>query len=303
MSSEIKNIVIIGAGGNLGPSILNAFLDASPFNVTVLSREGSKSTFPSGVKVVRADYNSIDSLAVAFQGQDAVISLVGGAAIGDQENLINGAIKAGVKRFIPSEFGSNTVDPKVRAIVPIFSAKTGTVAYLKSKESEISWSSVITGPFFDWGLKVGFLGFHIPSKTATLIDSGTAPFSTTNLHQIGLSLIKILQNPSETKNKYIYVSSFTTTQSDILAAVEKLSGEKWTVKHVTSKELIEIGNEKLKNKDFSGIGDLIKAVAWGKEGLGDSRPAGLWDERLGLEKEGFEESIEKALGGKLVGEK
>ena len=55
-----------------------------------------------------------------------------------------------MKRFLPSEFGSNTPDPRVSAIVPIFAAKTGAVEYLKSKESEITWSSLIPGGFFDW---------------------------------------------------------------------------------------------------------------------------------------------------------
>ncbi|ORX96688.1 isoflavone reductase family protein-like protein CipA [Clohesyomyces aquaticus] len=302
MSSEIKNVVIIGAGGNLGPSILNAFLKESSFNVTVLSREGSQSTFPSGVKVVRADYNSPDSLATAFQGQDAVISLVGGMALGDQSKLIDGAIKAGVKRFIPSEFGSNTVDPRVLAIVPLFAAKTGAVNYLKSKEKEISWTSVITGPFLDWGLKVGFLGFDLSSKTVTLIDEGKGKFTSTNLHQIGLALIKALEKSSETKNTYIFVGSLTTSQAEILPVIEKVSAQKWTVEHVTSKELIQTGGEKLQKNDFSGIADLIKGAAFGGDSLGDSRPAGLWNEKLGLKEESLEETVKAVLGGKLVGE-
>ena len=85
-----------------------------------------------------------------MKDQDAVISIVGGVALGDQQKFIDAAIAAGVKRFLPSEFGSNTQDPRVNAIVPIFAAKTSAVEYLKSKESEITWSSLVTGAFFDW---------------------------------------------------------------------------------------------------------------------------------------------------------
>ncbi|KAF2258724.1 isoflavone reductase family protein-like protein CipA [Lojkania enalia] len=303
MSSEIKNVVIIGAGGNLGPSILNVFLESSSFNVTVLSRQESKATFPAGVNVVKADYSSIDSLKSAFQGQDAVISLVAGSAIGDQQKLIDGAIAAGVKRFLPSEYGSNTEDKRVIAAVPIFKGKVAVIDYLKSKESEISWTSVITGPFFDWCLKVGFLCINLPSKSATLIDEGKAKFSATNLHQIGLALIKILEKPSETKNKFVYISSFTTTQNDILAAAEKLTGEKFKVDHVSSKDLQASGSEKLGKGDFSGIAELIQASAFGAQELCDLTPAGLWNDKLGLEKESFEDSIKSVLNGKLVGEK
>ncbi|KAF2116826.1 isoflavone reductase family protein-like protein CipA [Lophiotrema nucula] len=301
--SEIKNVILIGAGGNLGPSILDAFLEDGSFNVSVLTRESSSSTFPSSVKVHKADYNSIDSLKAAFQGQDAVLSFVGGTAIGDQEKLIDAAIAAGVKRFLPSEYGSNTPNPKVVEIVPIFKGKLGAVDYLKKKESEISWTSVITGPFFDWGLKVGFLGFDFKNKKASLVDDGKGTFSATNLNQIGKSLIKILQKPEETKNTYVYVSSFETTQRDILAAVEKITGDKYTTENASSKDLEKDGKEKLAKGDFSSIPILIKSAAFGEQNLGDSTPEGLWNEKLGLQKESFEDSIKAAISGKLLGEK
>ena len=298
---SLKNVIIIGAGGNLGPSVLRAFLSSS-FNTSVLSREGSNSTFPSGVKVLRANYESADSLKQAFQGQDAVISLVGGGALGDQNKLIDAAIAAGVKRFIPSEFGSDTPNPKTRAIVPIFNAKTGTVDYLKSKESAISWTSVITGPFFDWGLKVGFLGFNAQNKTATIVDSGNATFSTTNLGLIGEAVVKALENAEATKNQYVYVSGFQTNQNEILAAAEKITGEKWAVNKTTSKDLITKGNELLQKGDFSGLGPLIQAVTFSDEQLGDLKPSGIWNEKLSLRQESLEDSIKAVFSGKLLHE-
>ena len=297
---SIKNVIIVGAGGNLGPSILRAFLNSS-FNTTVLSREGSSSTFPSGVKVVRADYNSIDSLKQAFHGQDAVISLVGGGALGDQNKLIDASIAAGVKRFLPSEYGSNTPDPKTRAVVPVFEAKLGTVNYLKSKEDVISWTSIATGPFFDWGLKVGFLGFNAQTKTATIVDSGNATFSSTNLGTIGEAVVKSLENAEATKNQFIYISGFQTSQNEILAAAEKITGDKWTVNKTTAKENIATGNEKLKKGDFSGLGPLIQAITFGDdEQLGDLKPAGLWNDKLGLKQDSLEDSIKAGFAGKLL---
>lgn len=298
---SLKNVIIIGAGGNLGPSILKAFLSSS-FKTSVLSREGSNSTFPSGVNVLRANYDSLDSLKQAFQGQDVVISLVGGGALGDQNKLIDAAIAAGVKRFVPSEFGSNTPNPKTRAIVPVFEAKVGTVNYLKSKEDAISWTSVVTGPFFDWGLKVGFLGLNAQNKTATILDSGNATFSTTNLGTIGQAVVKALENAEATKNRYVYVSGFQTSQNEILAAAEKITGEKWTVNKISAKDQIARGNELLQKGDFSGVGPLIQAVTFGDEQLGDLKPSGLWNEKLGLKQDSLEDSIKAGFSGKLLHE-
>jgi hypothetical protein len=276
---------------------LDAFLKESSFNTTILSRQNSESKFPPDVKVIRANYDSHESLKTAFQGQDAVISLVGGLALGDQNKLIDAAIAAGVKRFIPSEYGSNTPDKRTRDIVPVFEAKFGTVNYLKSKEKEISWTSIIPGPFLDWGLKVGFLGFHSHSKTATLFDDGEAVFSTTNLHQIGVATVKALEHADQTKNQYVYISGFQTTQKEILAVAEKVTGAKWTVERVSVKEHIEQARVKLQKGDFSAIADLLQSVTFSKdEQLGDLSALGLWNDKLGLLKESLEDTVRAALG-------
>ena len=296
-----KNVIIIGAGGNLGPSILKAFLSSS-FNTSILSREGSNSTFPSGVNVIRANYDDPESLKKAFQGQDVVISLVGGNALGDQNKLIDASIAAGVKRFFPSEFGSDTPNPRAREVVPIFSAKIGAVAYLKSKESAISWTSVITGPFFDWGLKVGFLGFNLQDKTFTVVDSGDVTFSTSNLLWIGKALVAALEKAEETKNQYVYVSEFQLSQNELLKLAEKVSGEKFTVKKTTFKEHTALGNKLLSEGNHAGVGPLIQSITFGDEGLGDISKNGLWNEKLGLKADSLEDSIKAGFAGKLLHE-
>lgn len=77
--SSIKNIVLIGAAGQLGATILERVQASGKFNITVLSRVGSTSTFPTGTKVATVDLASHNDLVSAFTNQDAVISLVGTA--------------------------------------------------------------------------------------------------------------------------------------------------------------------------------------------------------------------------------
>jgi hypothetical protein len=277
-------------------------LKESSFNITVLSREGSSATFPSGVKVIRADYDSSNALKDAFTGQDVVVSLVGGSVLGDQDKYIDAAITAGVKRFVPSEFGSDTTDERNRKLVPISDAKFGTVKYLKTKESEISWTGMITGPFFDWCMKVGFNGFNLAVKTVTIFDGGNIKFSTTNLHTIGVALIKALENPEESKNQYVYLSGFDTTQNEILGLAEKITGTKWTVKHVKSKEHLANGRAKVEKGDYMGILDLLQVATFGEEQIGLFDSAKLWNEKLGLPKDNLEKSIRAAFEGKLAHE-
>jgi hypothetical protein len=248
------------------------------------------------VRVFKADYNDISSVQLAMEGQDVVISMVGGVAAGDQKTFIDAALAAGVKRFFPSEFGPYSRDPKLVKLNPwVNPAKTSTVDYLRSKESRMSWTSLVTGGFFDWAMKVGFFGFDLASKTATLIDGGTSAFSATTLSAISQAILAMLEHAEETKNQYVFISSFNVSQKDILDVVEKVDGQKWIVKHLISEEVIANGRRRLAAGDFAGIMDLTRGAAFGKQGLGDNRPYGLWNDKLGLPKEDIEQAIRDVL--------
>ncbi|KAI9881752.1 MAG: hypothetical protein M1823_006537, partial [Watsoniomyces obsoletus] len=90
-------------------------------------------------------------LAKVFEGQDAVISAVGAAGFQEQKVFIDAAIKASVKRFLPSEFSSSTLNEAARRLVPVFELKKQVLDYLKEKESTgLTWTGLATGPLLDW---------------------------------------------------------------------------------------------------------------------------------------------------------
>ena len=84
------------------------------------------------------------------------MSTMATANLHQQRAIIDAAIKMGVKRFVPSEFGSDTLNEKAMALLPqYFKSKKDTVDYLKTKEKEgLTWSAFVTGPFFE--LSVNF---------------------------------------------------------------------------------------------------------------------------------------------------
>jgi putative NADH-flavin reductase len=138
--------------GNVGKPIVDELL-AAGFSVTALTRPSSTATFPDGVTVKKVDYESSDSLKEAFAGQDAVVSAIATPAVGGQQIIVDAALAAGVKRFIPSEFGINTRIVGGTPIGKILTGKVGTVDYLASKAKEnpdFSWTGLSTGLFFDW---------------------------------------------------------------------------------------------------------------------------------------------------------
>lgn len=169
MSQDIKNVIVVGVGlpfppshsrsltndsqgaGNLGPPVLKALDEDSSFTVSVLSRTGSKSTYPSHIKVLEIDESwPEDQLVAALKGQDAVVQ-VAFVDPSKSKTLIDAAIKAGVKTFIPSEFGIDNSHPSVVQKLFVFGQKQEVVEYLKSKESSgLTWTGIVTGGFFDW---------------------------------------------------------------------------------------------------------------------------------------------------------
>jgi len=291
MAQVIKNVIVIGASGRLGTYTLKALL--SSFNVSVLSRPESKATFPANVTVHRTEY-TVERLVPIFKGQDAVVSVVGSFGIASQNVFVDAAVQAGVKRFIPSEYGCDTSNSRVLEIAPILKGKADVAAYLKEKQSSgLTWTSIITGPFFDLqpSLK-GFLGLDLAEHTAIVWDSGTHRWSGTTLSQIANAIVGVLSHPSETANKYVYVSSFSLTLNDLIATAEKLTGTKWNRVQFSSEEKIKSGQEGLAKGDFSVVGLLLRAATFTKEGTGNLEAKyGLDNELLGLPKENLEEVL------------
>ena len=134
----------------MGAPIVQALVASGAFTISVLTRSGSaRRAFPDGIQILDTDY-SPSSLEAAFNGQDAVVSVVAGAALGEQKKLIDAAVASGVKRFIPSEFGSNTNNKEAQELVPIFSRKVEIKDYLESQIGNgLTWTGIVTGPVFD----------------------------------------------------------------------------------------------------------------------------------------------------------
>ncbi|KAL2859204.1 hypothetical protein BJX68DRAFT_261649 [Aspergillus pseudodeflectus] len=298
MASALKNIALVGASGNIGQIILAALLEASEFNVTVLTRASSTATFPSGATVRKSDFSSAD-LQAALKGQHAVISAVGATGFGEQKNLIDASIAAGVSRFIPSEFSSDALNDVVLGLLPLFAQKKEVIEYLRSKETDsFTWTGIATSGLFDWGLANGFLGYDIAARTATIWDSGDSKFTMTNQKQLGDALISVLERPQATANQYLYVSSVETSQREVLAAFERATSSSWTVVNTTTEAEVADGTKKLGQGDFSGALTLVRATAYSNlPGLGANyaKDRKLANDLLGLQEESVQETIDRIV--------
>ncbi|KAL4987423.1 NAD(P)-binding protein [Aspergillus falconensis] len=83
------HVVLAGGAGNVGREVLDVLVERQKYQLTVFTRTEAIDLAALGVNVVQVDYNDKDMLT--------------GPA---QKNLIDACIKAGVKRFAPSEWAT-----------------------------------------------------------------------------------------------------------------------------------------------------------------------------------------------------
>lgn len=243
--------------------------------------------------VVSVDYNSLESLTNALKGQEAIVSTLASAAIATQLLLIEAAAKAGVQRFIPSEFGSNTVYEKTRAL-PVFKDKATVQDALKEKSaaanSGISYTLICTGPFFDWGISVGFI-INLAEKSIDLYDGGDRLFSTTTLPTIAKAVAAVLKKPEQTKNRAVYVQDTATTLNKLASVGKEVTGpDGWKENVVSIDDLVgQAWAELKKEKPNPGIFifNFLKASIWGEGYGGHFEP--LDNELLGIKEKTDEE--------------
>ncbi|KAI9879435.1 MAG: hypothetical protein M1830_008566 [Pleopsidium flavum] len=296
--SVIKNVVVVGGAGNVGRSIVKALVEAK-FNVSVFTRQDSPTNIPENVAVITTDYTPA-SLLKCLKGQDAVVCAIGpGPGVAGQMEIIDAAVKAGVKRFIPSEFGGNTQTETSPDFVKLNGVKVEVINHLKevaTASAGFSWTGLSTGVLFDLVLPMGFLGFSIPAKTATIFDSGNAPFSATTLATLGLSVVGILQLPAETSNKYLCVASFTATQNTTLRALEESTGTTWAVKKQSAEETLIAGRAMLAKGERKGAGMMLIGTLFKDEGSEKVTKEGdLANELLGLPKENLKTTVQNIV--------
>ncbi|CAH0043606.1 unnamed protein product [Clonostachys solani] len=271
-------VALAGASGNLGRPILKALLDAGLL-VTVLSRKTGNSPPPAphpNLVAKKVDFDSVPDLKQALEGVEVVVSCLATIAIGSQNPLIDAAEAVGVKRFIPAEFGMDSLNP-LCAELPVCKPKVSTQAYLLEKyksNPDFTWTSIANGLFLDWGIEVGFL-IDPGSRTATLYNGGDVPFSVTLLSDIAKAVLGIINNQAETRNRVVYIHSTLTTQNKLIQYAKEKDDREWTVTTKSTAQVLEESLAELE-KAAQGTGDIGAAM------IGFSA-CGMWDPKCGCD--------------------
>lgn len=299
----IQNVALIGGTGTLGAPVLKA-LQSSEFNLLVLNRQTSKSVYPKTKVITIPDDLDVDTVAQALRENqiDALIITIAGSHVEPQKKLIDAAFKGGVKRVMPAEFGScDSADEKTNKVLPLMKGKKVVRDYLISLESrerengagKLTWSSLVTGHFFDYGLTCGLLEFDLKERKAYILDGGKTKFSVSSLDFIARAVVKVLEKPEETANKLLYVHSNYVTQLEVLAALEKATGEKFERIDQSSKDELKSVRPKMLKGDDDAREEVV--AVWGVVAADWNGKEGFANDILGLDEDDLDETIKKVI--------
>ncbi|KAE8266140.1 hypothetical protein A4X09_0g6212 [Tilletia walkeri] len=262
--STPKTFAVLGSGA-IGKPIIEEFL-AAKLPLTILTRDESKPELQAykaqGAILKAVDYDSVDSIAAALEGIDAFISALGNQhKEGLPNDLAKAAKKAGVKVYVPSEFGLDYVNPRTAPFPGLVQAKLDHHKFVE--ELGLPWVAFANGAFGDWLFHPGF-GYDFKNKTAVVRSDGNAKLTVTDTRDVGLFVVLALTTqpiPSPGQGKVWRVEGYSVTQNEAISALEKASGSKWTVQKAPYEEVAAKQTE----NSFDGF------IAWLQATVADGR--------------------------------
>jgi len=239
----MAKIFVIGVTGLLGKSVV-VELNKAGHAVVALLRPGSdrfdeqsREMEASGVCVIQGTIQDDDlDLKMKKNGIEVVISCIGGPDLfsGAQNKLIDACVAAGVKRFIPSDFG---VDPVVAGpeSCAIYDAKSRTHEYVRT--SGIGFTFVHANGFAEyWLTGLGQLGLNSPPEEVCVYGNGSKKSTALLSSDLAKVIARTCTDPV-TMNKEIIVQTQPMTQPDLIAIWEELSMKKVKRIHMSEEAL------------------------------------------------------------------
>lgn len=313
----VRKVAMVGAAGRQGKYVVDELLKTGKHEVTAITRNDSTNTsFATGVKIAKVDYDSEESLVSALTGQDALIITTSVMAPPDtSEKLVKAAAKAGVPWILPNEWGFNSSDLNLVRDIYIPGGQQHQIHELIEELGVSSWIAISCGFWYEFSLSSGPLGygFDVPNRTVILYDDGRARLSTSTLEQAGRAAARVLsmkilpedepdKDPNITdafKNGHVFVESFLLSQRDMLAEVLKVTGTKesdWTVQHEPSKQRYEDGFREWKAGDMWGARKLLYARLFYPDEPGNfGKTSQLANDMLGLPKDDLSDRTRTAV--------
>ncbi|KAF9871975.1 hypothetical protein CkaCkLH20_10607 [Colletotrichum karsti] len=309
-NNSIKNVAIVGAGGQIGRAIAEQLLKTGKHTVTAITRNGSETNLPDGLNKVTVSYSDESSLISALKDQEfLVITLSLSAPPGTHSALVRAAAKAGVKYVMPNAYSINfTTSGALRRDIPVGNTVLANIAEIQ--QSGLTSITLMNGFWYEYSLIAGTatFGFDLDNHIATFYDDGKKAINTSTWAQCGRAVasllgLKVLPEDeddesttiSDFHNKTMFVSSFKISQRDMLDSIQRVTNttdNDWRIYNEPTDERYKAGMREMDQGKREGFYKSMYARVFYPSGDADFESDG---DRLGLPTEDLDESTRYAL--------
>lgn len=310
-----KKIVVAGANGKLGILVCEALItqaknDGQAVQVIGLVRKKGANEIPNTLTestgqqliIEPVDYDNEQDLKRVCEDAYCVISALLGVedvVVGIQSRLLNAAIAANVRRFIPSDFsvdffvlpkGSNrNFDLRLQ-----FHELADQI--VKQSKSDIEITSIFQGAFTDL-LASGWVLFDYKKSNITYFGSPDTKMDFTSRENTAVFTAAAALDSDRTPKK-LFISGVRLTPKEAEQIATRVTGVSFKLKHVMSLKMLRvvIAIMKFFNPAKNNPLPIWVGMQYGYcQALGTATPQHLDNDRYqGIEWDGVEDVILKA---------
>ena len=228
--------LVIGAG-ELGLAVIRGLLELNPNDaqsISVLLRpptngadaQVAKDLTDKGLKIVHGDLakETVAGLAAIVAGFETVIcctGFVGGP--GTQRKITTAVLQAGVKRYVPWQFGVDYDVVGRGSGQEVFDEQSDVRDILRS-QSATEWIIVSTGMFTSFLFEPAFGVVDFDQAAVHALGSWDNRLTVTTSEDIGRLTAAILAHEPAVRNEVVYVAGDTFSYSQLADMVERHLG-------------------------------------------------------------------------------
>ncbi|KAF3047951.1 hypothetical protein E8E11_009073 [Didymella keratinophila] len=252
----IEKITIIG-NWELCLSILNALKPAHGkqhhphLRISVLTNPSQWLRLPPHLDTDAVRHHQSDfspaSLQSILTGQDLIISTTAGGDSAQQIRIIDAAIAAGVRRFMPHEFGHDTLNKGISSRILKSAGRAKVIEHLRaaSKNANFEWVGIAAGYTLDTALISGNMGIDLEWHSATIHGIGTETFAASSLQRVGQVVAHVIDHWSQVANQYLYAAGVLTSANEVLRSTERATQHEFTVGNYDVEDCIKEGEARI----------------------------------------------------------
>ena len=280
-----QSILVLGAG-ELGLAVLRNLAQvakrAPGSRISVLLRDATINTqIPEkkaeiaelrslDIQMVAADLvnDSIDQLAEVFARFDTVIGCAGMVAGRETPmKLATAALKSGVKRYFPWQFGVDFEVIGRGSPQDLFDAQLDVRELLRAQD-KTEWVIISTGMFTSFLFEPVFEVVDFENDTVNAMGSLETRVTLTTPQDIGTLTAEIVFFEPRLRNQIVYLAGDTVTYGQVADILERVLGRPfkrnvWTVAHLIQ-ELEKDPTHHIKK--YRAVFAQGRGVAWPKAG-------------------------------------